>query len=85
MLTLKALDDSKLYWEQEQWNCFYGTLQRVCKSYGKSPGSITRVSFSWKSVTLTGDLSPCPYNQGVCNSVVFTKWQLDGALVCEDL
>ena len=37
MLTLKALDDSKLYWEQEQWNFFYGTLQRVCKSYGKSP------------------------------------------------
>ena len=37
MLTLKALDDSKLYWEQEQWNCFYGTLQQVCKSYGKSP------------------------------------------------
>ena len=37
MLTLTALDDSKLYWEQEQWNCFYGTLQWVCKSYGKSP------------------------------------------------
>ena len=32
-----------------------------------------RVSFSGKSVTLTGDLSPCPYNQGVCNSMVFTK------------
>ena len=37
LLALKAVDDSQLCWEQEQGNCFYGTLQTVCKSHGKSP------------------------------------------------
>lgn len=31
------------------------------------------VSFTARVLTFTGDLSACPYNQGVCNSMVFTK------------